>query len=368
MKLVYIDSLRGIAILMVILVHVSLCVHHLPYSINLLSKYGQMGVQLFFIISALTLFLSLSYDKNYNSNKGDFFIKRFFRIAPMYYFGILFYFSLQTVKYSIQLETVTFPPNYTTLNIISNMIFVHGFYPSANNNIVPGGWSIGTEMAFYLLIPSLFYIFQKLKIKYGFKILFITLVTIIFSIYGVELYMLSQDFTIKNNSFLYFNLLNQLPVFLIGIILFYWQGKSYFFKNKSLFLFLLFTALALYLLSINIKISYIFMPLLSSLSFLFLFTLFKENHYLNRKLLRRIGELSFSIYIIHFLFAIEVSHQLEKLLNPILNPIMMLLFLFLVTTTCSYFLALLTEKFIEKPGIALGKKIIKLRKKVKNVS
>ena len=56
MKLDYIDSLRGVAILMVILVHVSLSVHDLPYIIELFSKYGQMGVQLFFMISSVTLF------------------------------------------------------------------------------------------------------------------------------------------------------------------------------------------------------------------------------------------------------------------------------------------------------------------------
>lgn len=369
MKLDYIDSLRGVAILMVILVHVSLSVHDLPYIIELFSKYGQMGVQLFFMISSVTLFLSLSRSKNQKVNKREFFIKRFFRIAPMYYFGIIFYFSIQLFKYSLLVGTITFPPDYTWSNIFSNMIFLHGFYPPANNNIVPGGWSIGTEMAFYLLVPSLFLTFEKLKVKYGIKIIFIILVSVITVIYSVEIYLLKKNYIdISNNSFFYFNLLNQLPVFLIGIGLFYYYKKLYILNKVSLFIFILLTFLALSLWIVDIEVSYVFIPLLSSVSFIFLFILFKENHYLNIKSLKRIGELSFSIYIVHFIFAIEVAHQIERLLNPILSPFLMLLFLFLFTTISSYFFALVTEKFIEKPGIAIGRRIINFRKKVINVS
>lgn len=364
MKLDYIDSLRGVAILMVILVHVSLSVHNLSYIMELLSKYGQMGVQLFFMISSVTLFLSLSRSNNKKINGKEFFIKRFFRIAPMYYFGIIFYFSLQFFKHSILLGTITLPPDYTWSNIFPNMIFMHGFYPAANNNIVPGGWSIGTEMAFYLLVPVLFLIFEKLKVKYGIKTVFIVLISMIIVIYSVEIYLLKKNYIdVSNNSFFYFNLLNQLPVFLVGIVLFYFDGKLFILNKVSLLIFILFTFLALFIWIIDIEVSYVFIPLLSAFSFIFLFFLFKKNHYLNIKSLKRIGELSFSIYIVHFIFAIEISHQIERLLNPILNPFLMLLFLFLFTTVSSYFFALVTEKFIEKPGIEMGKRVINLKKR-----
>lgn len=88
----YIDSLRGIAILMVVLVHTTLNVRVTNQSLNAIGLYGQMGVQLFFIASALTLCLSLErtiYTENW---LGFFYLKRFFRIAPLYYLGIIVYF------------------------------------------------------------------------------------------------------------------------------------------------------------------------------------------------------------------------------------------------------------------------------------
>lgn len=38
-------------------------------------------------------------------------------------------------------------------DIIANLAFIHSWVPSANNSVVPGGWSIGAEMVFYLLVP-----------------------------------------------------------------------------------------------------------------------------------------------------------------------------------------------------------------------
>lgn len=54
----YIDSLRGLAILMVVLVHTAQSVKGLSYYSERLSKFGQMGVQLLFVLSAYTLCLS----------------------------------------------------------------------------------------------------------------------------------------------------------------------------------------------------------------------------------------------------------------------------------------------------------------------
>lgn len=56
MKLKHIDALRGIAVLLVILVHTSQSIPGISLPLRYFSKYGQMGVQLFFIISAYTLY------------------------------------------------------------------------------------------------------------------------------------------------------------------------------------------------------------------------------------------------------------------------------------------------------------------------
>jgi peptidoglycan/LPS O-acetylase OafA/YrhL len=133
--------LRGLAIIGVVVVHCSLYGdnENLPLLFQSFAHSGMFGVQLFFMVSAFTLFLSLDNRRHEEEFVWQgFFIRRFFRVAPMYYLGIL-YFLLQD----------GFGPRYflcdtghiTGANILSNFLFVHGLYPFWISSLVPGGWS-----------------------------------------------------------------------------------------------------------------------------------------------------------------------------------------------------------------------------------
>lgn len=92
-KLQYIDFLRGIAILMVIVVHTNQYSKN-PHNVSLsrLTEYDARGVQLFFVLSAFTLYYSYHNRKTEQTHVfRNFFIRRIFRIAPMYYLGIIYY-------------------------------------------------------------------------------------------------------------------------------------------------------------------------------------------------------------------------------------------------------------------------------------
>src|SRR5258708_32803586 len=82
----YIDALRGYAILMVIAVHTSEAFPDLPSSLSKILSQGARGVQLFFVTSALTL--SLSWVAR-QENAAEFYIRRFFRIAPMFWIAVV---------------------------------------------------------------------------------------------------------------------------------------------------------------------------------------------------------------------------------------------------------------------------------------
>ena len=97
MKLKFIDSIRGVAILMVILVHTAQRISGLGVLASTITMYGQMGVQLFFIASAYTLCLSSQRRANETLPYIKFGIRRFFRIAPAYYSGILTYFVISVL-------------------------------------------------------------------------------------------------------------------------------------------------------------------------------------------------------------------------------------------------------------------------------
>jgi peptidoglycan/LPS O-acetylase OafA/YrhL len=143
----YLDGLRGVAILMVVVIHVSQLVIGLPYPLRNLAFYGVRGVQLFFIVSGFTLTI------NYRGAKldlRDFAARRFFRIAPMFYAGVVIYLVLGTTT-----DLRFAPKGATAEQVATTLLFLHGWLPDANDKIMPGGWSIAAEAMFYLLFPLL---------------------------------------------------------------------------------------------------------------------------------------------------------------------------------------------------------------------
>ena len=89
----YIDSIRGFAIFGVVLVHSSQWVAPTSSILSSIAAQGARGVQLFFIASALTLFLSMASRKQQQEEMLilSFFNRRFFRIAPAFYLAIIAY-------------------------------------------------------------------------------------------------------------------------------------------------------------------------------------------------------------------------------------------------------------------------------------
>jgi peptidoglycan/LPS O-acetylase OafA/YrhL len=64
------------------------------------------------------------------------------------------------------------------------------------------------------------------------------------------------------------------------------------------------------------------------------------------------------MYIIHFIFAWEVSRFLAPKITGIINGNISLLILYTMSVFASFGLALISEKYIEKPFIERGRTII----------
>lgn len=106
---------------------------------------GARGVQLFFVASALTLLIS------WNSKQdgiGKFYLRRIFRIAPMFWIGIVFFTWLNGFR-----PTYFSPHGISMSDIGLTVIFVNGWHPELITSVVDGGWSIAVEMMFYLIFP-----------------------------------------------------------------------------------------------------------------------------------------------------------------------------------------------------------------------
>jgi peptidoglycan/LPS O-acetylase OafA/YrhL len=360
-KLGYVDAMRGIAILMVILVHTSQRVPNLSPLMGRLAEYSQMGVQLFFVVSAYTLCLSFERRSKEPYSISSFYIRRLFRIAPLYYIAIPIYFAFHIVKQHYNSEPISTTEPYSIVNIVANILFIHGFVPSANNNIVPGGWSIGTEMAFYLCFPLLFVISKKIAGNRPIQ-LFALLLFCLGANLALQLIIIRvTNNSFQNGNFFYFNIINQLPVFLVGIIAYSLHSQKIhpiiLSRLVSIFGFLIFFAIPLLLWKSKMQLLFAVIPTISAISYLFLMNWIKATKR-QSGLLCKIGVVSFSMYIFHFLFAWGLVPTIIGGISGIVNPDIMLLLAFLLTCALTFCVALITQQSIEAKGISTGAKII----------
>ncbi len=98
MHLGFIDALRGWAFLLVLLLHTSIAVDlgtsGIDARLKSVCQIGGYGVQLFFVISAFTLFQSLETRSREDRRPWPAFLaRRLFRIAPLFWVAILFYLA-----------------------------------------------------------------------------------------------------------------------------------------------------------------------------------------------------------------------------------------------------------------------------------
>ena len=214
----YIDALRGYAITGVVLTHCAQAVAPESRWLSTLMREGARGVQLFYVVSVVTLCLSWHTRACKEAHPTrNFYIRRVFRIVPLFLAAIAAHVAL-----------FGWGPSYWAPNGIRpwflpiTALCLHGFHPETINGIVPGGWSVAVEVTFYALLPILLrHVTGVLP-----AIVFAGVACCLSAINYVgtplllkPLYPASQWYLV--NSFKFFNFLGQLPVFALGFLLFH---------------------------------------------------------------------------------------------------------------------------------------------------
>jgi peptidoglycan/LPS O-acetylase OafA/YrhL len=215
----YIDALRGYAILMVIAVHASQL--FTSPSILFLASQGARGVQLFFVASAITLCMSW---KARHDGTGPFYIRRFFRIAPMFYLAIAVFVWLKGFGPSQYA-----PAGIGLRHIVMAATFTHGFLPDTITSVVPGSWSIADEVIFYAIFPVL--IGGLGRVRFAPAALIVAVITVmclgattLAVVLGKYIGDAAWQLAWTNFAFLWFP--QQFPCFLFGMLAFKWVAEG----------------------------------------------------------------------------------------------------------------------------------------------
>ncbi len=212
------DQARSIAVAAVVAVHLSFQFPYLPHWATVLARMGQYGVQMFFVISAVTIFMTLDAERaRYDAAShvtARFYIKRFFRIAPLYYVAIAVYGAMSWYTYHFQADHASILGPHDKSDVVLNLLFVHAVSPSAINNVVPGGWSIGIEMLFYLIAPAIFF-YATTRVR----LIAVSALLLLACVAFLSTAACGGDLqcNVENNSFFYFWPPVQVPCFLVGI-------------------------------------------------------------------------------------------------------------------------------------------------------
>ena len=345
-----VDGLRGIAILMVLAVHSSQFIGNdhagsfrYLYMENIVNS-GARGVQLFFMVSAFTLFSS-SY-KRFKVDtfpKTSFYLRRAFRILPFWWL-MLFIIGIER--------------QLSLRDMLPSLLFYFGFirYDSAYN-IIPQGWSLFVEECFYILLPIIFKYISSLKRSIIFTIM-CSLVYLFWTHYAKLLGVPST------NDFIFLFPLTNWYCFAIGIFIFHVNiNYNSYFQNIKRWKIHLLDALVLMTMATLIFRNWI----VASFSLMLFFIVALDNRtfickIVCNRLLIRFGGCCYSIYLFHL--------QLLNFISPFINNAfryfgldsafveLKFLIIFVVTASLSLGLGTISFRLIEKPCVELGKRVI----------
>jgi len=159
-KINSIQALRAFAVVSVVFVHSFSSHTGILSTFYQLSHWGAIGVDLFFVISGFIMTMILpAYTRNNNSK--TFILKRLIRVLPMYWL-VSFFIGLVNFKNG----TLTFPTFFKSVLLFpvfdkKEIIFA----------VIPQGWTLSYELYFYLVI----YLILLSTVGQKLKVIFITL-------------------------------------------------------------------------------------------------------------------------------------------------------------------------------------------------
>jgi peptidoglycan/LPS O-acetylase OafA/YrhL len=206
----FIDTLRGLASLYVLVFHLSLITTPQAVPPSWLAPIvgaGGCGVMLFFIVSAFTLCLSMeSRSTGQAEPVSNFYIRRFFRIAPLFYTWLVIYYFRDIWYYHAV---------HSAGMVAASVFFVMNLIPGQETGYVWASWTIGVEMLFYAIFPLIFFYARNIGIA-----LALLLIAMALRVPWHAFTLRAMDPLIGQPFYIY-SLIFNLGIFLAGIVVYH---------------------------------------------------------------------------------------------------------------------------------------------------
>jgi peptidoglycan/LPS O-acetylase OafA/YrhL len=354
-RLEFLDALRGLAAVYVLVYHMLL----LPQPNLLAPRWaekvalnGGTGVTMFFIVSAFSLYYTMPLRLRERSPTFNFYLHRFFRIAPLFYF---------LIAATLVRDAWAFGVRHSLPEIGASMAFLFNLIPTRQEGFVWVSWTIGVEMLFYAVFPLLYARVKTL----GASIALFFAALMLWQVVGLLL-----DYSVMpeawKQSILHWNVLRHFPIFAVGIVIYHVfvslphahaPSESATGTGNALVWAGVFGYAALLQgwLPNVFGDSYYWQGLVFACMFMGL-ALSPWRLVVNRAT-RFLGKISYSVYLVHttvIFFLAPVYHWIYRH-----APSLTACFLGSLALTLLLVLPLswLTYRFVEEPGIRLGKRI-----------
>lgn len=339
-----VDGLRGFLAISVFISHASLWYQYIQENqwvskSYLYSQLGSTSVAFFFMISSFLFISKLLNSKEKGFNWRLFFVSRFFRLAPMYYFSLTIIVIIVMIISDWKLKTGMFQflhemfllGTFTVIRDTSINNF--GLTYLINAGVV---WSLPFEWLFYFSLPLISLIILKKKPP-----VFYLVISLLFII-----------------GYFYVNVI-RIPFLLsfVGGAIAALVVKKKLLENKNSTLLSVLILVCLALIPQFENSNNIYCKLLITIVFILIASGNTLFGILNSSTLKLLGEISYSTYLIHGIILFLVFYfgfGLEKAKNLLASEYCKVVFLI---TPIIVILSFLCYRGVEKPFMEISKKI-----------
>lgn len=337
--------LRGFMAFAVAVYHLDFLFHPFVqgrFAAYTVKKIGVYGVEGFFIISGFCFFHLYGAELLRWPAARAFHIKRFFRIAPLYYLAVAANILLGLPA----------GPHPGPRMVLENATFTFGFI-QPNHALVVGGWSIGLEYLFYFAFPLLAWLAAKSRP-------FLVLATLALLVASAPISFIGLNLipTPDARFHLYVNIANHAFLFLMGGVIA--QARRALPARLSTGAFLVLGAALLLAFTLRYRNffddweimiglpRYYFILVTFAVVALFAFYDFPDG--LLKTAGRFLGEVSYSVYLLHPLVQAGILHFAPKPYAP--------WSCFLAGLGLTLGLSWVTFRYVERPMMALGRRLV----------